>query len=147
MAIIVIIVIFIWCNSATYAEPSNKHSQIVSDTIQNIVDPEENIPSNVFVKYIRKSAHVIEYIFLGAIIMILKLVVGKKCSIAWVFFIVLAVAVIDESIQILSDRTDSVKDILIDSCGAMTGIILAVILYNITIIVIKKKKDNTEKNI
>jgi VanZ like family. len=64
-------------------------------------------------------------------LIILKLI-SKKPQIFTVLFIALSVAVTDESIQILSGRTDKVSDILLDLSGALFGMAIFASIYFIT---------------
>lgn len=51
---------------------------------------------------------------------------------SYVLLLVLAVAVIDESIQLITPgRSSQVKDVLIDTAGGFTGIILVNVVYRI----------------
>jgi len=65
-------------------------------------------------------------------------IIAKKPQIFAMLFALLSTAVIDESIQALSDRTDSVKDILLDFGSAVCGMAAVFIVYFI-VLYIKKK--------
>ncbi len=88
--------------------------------------------------YIRKSAHFTEFFILGVVITFMHLII-KKTQIFTVLFILLSIAVIDEFIQALTGRTASVKDIILDFCGAITGLTTAFIIYFILKLIIKTK--------
>lgn len=59
---------------------------------------------------------------------------------SYVLLLVLAVAVIDESIQLITPgRGSQVKDVLIDTAGGFTGIVLVNVVYRIRTAVRKRK--------
>lgn len=68
-------------------------------------------------------AYVLEFMMLGALLIVLKNSF-KRISISTILFVALATAVIDETIQIFNGRTDSVKDIVIDFCGSVAGMLI-----------------------
>lgn len=84
---------------------------------------------------IRKSAHVIEYAILAllalqAVLLSLRSVIGRRVAVA--FFLVLLVALFDESRQAFSDhRTGSFGDVLLDLGGAALALGLALWLRRI----------------
>ena len=83
---------------------------------------------------VRKSAHMIEYAFLGVPVICMSLRIYdryKKPLLGFSLFYVLAVAVTDEHIQSFSDRTSSTGDIILDFFGAMIGFLLGWILVRI----------------
>jgi VanZ family protein len=98
--------------------------------IKPIVDPQNKISKDFFSFLIRKAAHFTEFMLLGMEIMLLHSI-AKKPRIFTMLFIALSAAVSDESIQMLSDRTDSVKDILLDFAGAVCGIAAVLIIYSV----------------
>lgn len=111
---------FIWINSLATSEVSNSVSKKIAGRIQPVLDPDDQIPEELFMDYIRKSAHLAEFFILGAMCTVMRLIM-KKTHIFTILFILLSVAVADEFIQSLSDRTASVRDIILDFIGASAG--------------------------
>lgn len=141
------IIIFLF--SSRVAEKSSKDSSAVIDVIGNIViqDYEEYTAEekNQFVSKlelpVRKLAHAAEYLILG--ILIMGCLVDDKHTIVMYGGISLAVsacyAMTDEFHQLFVDgRSGKIVDVLIDSTGAMVGILLA-------ILVVKKLEKIKEK--
>ena len=89
---------------------------------------------------VRKSAHFAEYMVLGIVLSIMNINLGKPKLIT-ILLICQSVAVIDEFIQSFSGRSDKVSDIIIDICGAVTGIVIVFIIYKI----LKHRKENKLK--
>lgn len=123
---------FIWWNSLQEAEISNSVSNTVAEAVKPVVvtvmKPVTAENGTMFgYKYndfIRKTAHVLEFMALGILLVLLKRNV-INIHITGVLFVALTVAVADETIQIFNGRTDSVKDILIDFAGAFAGMIIS----------------------
>ena len=129
---------FIWSNSFAAGIVSNAQSDSIMNIIKPVVDPQNKVPVNIFSFLIRKTAHFTEFFLLGIEIMLVR-ITAKKPMIFTMLFIMLSAAVIDESIQIFSGRTDSVKDILLDFAGAVCGMAAVFIIYFI-VSYIKKKR-------
>ncbi|MHB1153395.1 MAG: VanZ family protein [Eubacteriales bacterium] len=130
---------FIWLNSFLTSEISNNASAKIAEITQPIIDPYYNIPKDIFIDYIRKSAHFTEFFILGVVITVIHIII-KKTRITTVLFILLSIAVIDEFIQSFSDRTANVKDIILDYCGAILGFITVIITYFTLTLIINKVK-------
>lgn len=136
--IIIATVAFIWLNSFSSSIESYVKSNSIADKIKPVIDPQNKIPKDIFSFLIRKAAHFMEFSMFGAILMLLR-IIAKKPRIFTMLFIMLSTAVIDESIQRFSGRTDSVKDILLDFGGSVCGIMAVFIIYSI-VSHIKKKR-------
>ena len=134
---------FIWINSCLSQETSASESGGVYETIKPTLDAvfgEDKVSHNT----VRKSAHFFEFFMLGLEISALYYLVHgvKKEKIAEVISAGLFVAVIDESLQILSNRGPMVIDVLID----YSGYLLAVGLTCLGIFVLHKiRKRKAEK--
>lgn len=128
IATIILTLAFIWSNSLVTGVKSNSESMEVTQKVQSVVDPNKNIPPVKFNVFVRKSAHIFEFMLLGLELMLLKLA-SKKIQLSTILFIILASAVIDEFIQSFSDRTDLVSDIIIDFSGALIAIFIIQIVY------------------
>lgn len=137
---------FIFNNSRKPVPESNNDSGMVSSAIKNIV-PEKNEKKSteffdLIVKHTRKAAHIIEFFLLGLELTVFALIISKKFKPQTLWNIIssaLAIAVIDESIQILSERGPSIRDVLIDLSGAAIGLI-TVLLINFIISSLKGRK-------
>lgn len=125
---IVLTLAFIWSNSLTVGKKSNSKSMQVTEKVQSVIDPDKTIPPVKFNVFVRKSAHVFEFMLLGLELMLLK-IISRKPQIFTVLFIILASAVADEFIQSFSDRTDLVSDVLIDFSGALFAILIIQVVY------------------
>ncbi len=93
--------------------------------LKPILDPDGSIPDRVFHNYLRKAAHMAEYMALGACVSGFFTAGGKRTTarLAAALACCAAVAAVDECIQIFSDgRGPQVRDVLIDICGALCGI-------------------------
>lgn len=135
--------IFIWGNSCLSKAESTQQSTGVYNLVKPILDAifgKDVITKNIF----RKIAHATEFCLLGLEIVILYFLIHginvKKLS--EIISSGLFVAVIDESIQILSNRGPMISDVLIDFSGYVFGLIIfyltAFIIYKI--MTSKKKK-------
>ncbi|MBE5736785.1 MAG: VanZ family protein [Clostridiales bacterium] len=131
--LIVLNLIFIWGNSCMSTESSSQSSNGVYETIKPVLDAtlgEGVVTHSVF----RKTAHFIEFCCFGFLVSLLfALIYGIKVKkLVEIFFIGLLVAVIDESLQILSKRGADVADVLLDYCGYIFGVgilFLSVLIY------------------
>lgn len=146
-------IIFIWSNSLLNSKTSISKSDAIKDAVVDIIknpdnennnnntnsEQEKNIilPKIDLSVLIRKAAHFFEFMLFGMILFSIKVLNGKPRFFT-INFICLATAVLDEFIQSFSDRTDSIKDVLIDFSGSVTGIFLIFLIY----IIVKKNKDN-----
>ena len=119
---------FIFYNSFQNSEESNNASDVIEKVVERIVYKivgENDIDINYLV---RKAAHLTEFCVLGLVVMSVVFTAGLK-YLGYGLFYVLAVAVTDEFIQSFSDRTSSVKDILIDFTGAMIGFVICTVIF------------------
>ena len=119
--------LFIWTHSMIPAEISSEESQFVGGLIRPFL--ELFIGSGAVTDFIvRKLAHFTEYAILGMLLSSIALVRFERPDfyhLSYCLLIVLAAAVIDESIQLITPgRSSQVTDVLIDTSGGLTGIIL-----------------------
>lgn len=140
-----LIVIFLASNESGIV--SSKKSDSVSLFIINII---ENIKGEKFtnndvinfidnsVFYIRKSAHFIEYLILGILVInVLADYNLDKKIIIYSFIFCLIYAITDEIHQLfIEGRSAKVMDVFIDSSGSITGILL----YYLLLFKLKNKK-------
>ena len=121
MAVLTILVItIIFANSVLSMEQSGKISSMVTAWLTpffGIVLTEH---------FVRKLAHIIEYFVLGIFLTLFFRKVSVKP-----FFSALLIAVIDESLQIVSHRGSSLIDVWIDFISAAVGICLVLAIKKV----------------
>lgn len=115
--------------SSQVAEQSNELSTGITQTVIEIIQkatPFWEIGSEQLNHILRKGAHFMAYMILGALVMnalYKSFGIGKR-HIFWGFMICVVYAVSDEVHQaFVPGRGPALKDVLIDSAGAFTGII------------------------
>ena len=139
LLILWLLTIFLFSNDK--AEVSSEKSDGISNTIVNII---ENISGNnyseekyeevlnIVIFIVRKTAHFLEYLILGLLVInVIKdyKVLEVKYIITGVLFCMLY-AISDEIHQLfVSGRSCQIKDILIDTTGSITGILIYYLLY------------------
>lgn len=97
---------------------------------------------------VRKMAHFIIYALIGISLLLFMYVFSKKLMLSSIIAFILSVtyACYDEYRQIsIPGRSGSIKDVLIDSCGALTGIILTFGIILIIKLIISKTKNTSNK--
>lgn len=123
--ILVVLLAFIWLHSMMPAEDSAEESQRVGQLLTPFLEllvGEGNVTDHL----VRKLAHFCEYGALGILAGALLLVKKESGIFRWSYALLcaLAVAVIDESIQLLADgRGAQVQDVLLDTAGSLTGLL------------------------
>ena len=137
---------FIFGNSLEPVEKSLESSDGVYETVKPTLDKvfgEGKVTSSAF----RQSAHFIEFFMLGAEVALLYYVAFGLKKERWVDLVSagLFVAVIDESLQMLTDRGPEIPDVLIDYSGYLIAVVgIAALTFIINYI---KKKKNEKKKI
>ena len=138
-AVTVLITLFIWSNSLK----DSKHSTSASDTVIDLMQPVlgsicKDTEKQSF--FVRKLAHVSEFAALGISVAFLHRKYTQytlhESFYGFAAFYGLATAVTDEFIQSFSDRSDSVRDVLIDFSGYLIG---ALIVTGIFIIIDRQR--------
>ncbi len=146
--------VFIYGNSLKTSEESTAISDPVSGTIQDIVDPDHTIPEDTFSFYVRKTAHFTEFFLLGALWLLFLASLPRRLGAASRTFpsglgvaspalasaLVFVSAALDELLQSFSDRTAAFTDVLLDTAGGLTGIILASLLVCLIRFLCRKRK-------
>lgn len=97
---------------------------------------------------VRKMAHFIIYALIGISLLLFMYVFFKKLMLSSMIAFILSVtyACYDEYRQIsIPGRSGSIKDVFIDSCGALTGIILTFSIILIIKLIISKTKNTSNK--
>ena len=120
-ALLICNLVFIWGNSLLPGEVSGA----VSDCVRQIL--EELVPGGAKEELgggrLRKLAHFTEFTALGLLLGWLFGMLKKKQ--AWPMLCGISAACMDETIQrFVPGRGPSIKDVCIDSCGVLTGLIL-----------------------
>ena len=122
--------VFIWGNSLLPGQISG----VLSDFVKSILDwllpgNGEDTPGGGL---LRKLAHFTEFACLGSLLFwLIGMLRQKRWELyLWPMLAGVAVAAVDETIQcFVPDRGPGIKDVLIDSGGVLTGIILLYIGY------------------
>ena len=135
-------VVFILYNGSQQIEQSLSRSNAVAERVQTVVHTDTTGSGNTNIGgLVRKSAHAIEYALLGLFAALTALLGKNMCGrlhIACPIALVLAVAITDEYIQSFGSRSSQVKDIVIDACGGMAGMLVAVGVYFAAKLLIKR---------
>lgn len=126
----VLIICFIWGNSAMPSKPSNALSDSITQAVGGEVISGGKQPAHVgkglTSSHVRKLAHLTEFATIGlclAVIVCTKRRGGlDNASRVMLYGILLAVT--DETIQMLNDRTSSIRDVWIDCSGYVVGAVL-----------------------
>lgn len=143
LLIIWMVIIFVF--SSQNGEESSGLSGRVTDTVIKMLKPGNAEVMYDTVHYIvRKGAHFTEYAILGVLwsLALHSLPIVRRHSL-WIAFVASAAyAVFDEIHQsFVSGRTPAVKDVMIDSAGALFGIIVFGI---ITCLVLRRRRSGDE---
>ena len=113
--------------------PVSNEAEVKENNSNTIENANENPPKPPLINsenisaVVRKSAHFLEFMVLGILLSVMNKYLGKPKLIT-ILLICQSVAVIDEFIQSFLDRTDKVRDIIIDIGGAVTGIVLVFVI-------------------
>ena len=133
---VIAVMIMIFCFSAQDAEESGKTSSVVVEKVIEVVEPEyDEMPAekqgeiwSEITHIVRKTGHFSEFALLG-FFTLLYLVTWKKKPFLygmWAELFCIVYAATDELHQMLSPgRGPGVTDVLIDSAGALAGILLS----------------------
>ena len=133
--------IFIFGNSMLPKKISKKISAVVTESLGGEPTVEEEIDSRCSVHekqkvkgleyYVRKTGHFIEYSFLGGALTLLLLLQKKeeKERRRILFTAATTVPLLDETIQIFSNRGPMVEDIWIDIAGFTAGCFFIYLLW------------------
>ncbi len=124
------LVAFIWIHSLTPASESAKESASVLEFLNKIL-ASIGIESGLTDFIVRKLAHFLEFTAFGALLSATYTTYTNKLgkSIPNMLFVLLAVPVIDETLQYFSPgRSPQVRDILIDFSGCITGLIFTALM-------------------
>ena len=120
-------ILFIWGNSLLPGEISGAISGFVKNVLAHII-PGMSGEGGGGHGLLRKAAHFTEFACLGALLTWLLFMLQKPrlLAVAGAFLVACA----DETIQrFVPDRGPAFKDVLIDTSGAITGMILLLAVY------------------
>lgn len=123
---IILIITFIWSNSYQDGTNSIKSSMFFTSNIQPILIKLGFHPNLIIMDgYIRKMAHLTEFMALGAVIYYTFKQLFNTYIITKSILLSICIASLDEFIQIYTPgRTSNITDILIDTTGAIIGILI-----------------------
>ena len=118
---------FIFTNSALPREQSSEFSHGVGGLLERIFPP-DTLVGGFLQEHLRKIAHFAEYALLGAELSLYALVFvkNKRRACAHLPIIALAVAFLDESVQMLSGRGPEILDVWIDLFGFLTAALVVI---------------------
>lgn len=121
VVLIVLTVIFIWRNSAMSREQSSQ----MSNSLLEWLRPSAEF-MGIFFKddvLLRKLAHLLEYAALGVELAVLAFVNDRKklCNIIYCVALCVAIAAVDEIIQLNVGRNGHIHDVMLDTFGAVCG--------------------------
>ena len=122
-----VIIAFIWGNSMQSLETSGEKSKVLTEVVKPKVDPENKMESYVVENFLRKCAHLLEFMALGICVGGFTVNLGrlrKERYLSMPLLIVLVVAVNDEFIQSFTGRGTAVTDVVLDFGGAVLGLVL-----------------------
>lgn len=136
----------VWGQSCISKEESTVTSDIVVEMITPIDELEPGYRSENGWTYVqlsevvRKLAHVAEYFAVAFQLMCIFLLKGKNKLVNYIncLFCAMFIALVDETIQLFSNRGSEVRDIWIDLAGTVGGILAA---FLIGVIVRKRTAD------
>lgn len=122
-------VYFIFSNSLEIARESSARSQQVMELLNSLLGRVGLGPLSEH--FVRKLAHFCEFSLLGFWFMLCLRVYTRHFvrHVSWPLFFGLLTAVIDETIQLyVPGRSSSVKDVLLDFSGVLTGLFIALLI-------------------
>ena len=122
----ILVLVFILGNSLLPPDVSGKFSSAVGEFLASFLG-EGDAYQTVGGLSVRKMGHFVEFFAFGVVMIWLSKVWFKKTYFVYSFvaFIGLLIPVIDETLQIFSDRGSALTDVWIDVCGYVVGVALA----------------------
>lgn len=123
------VLVFIWGNSMLPGELSGAFSDWVKDILCRILTG-QGLNDSQGSGVLRKIAHFTEFAALGLLLGWLFGMLRKKLS--WPILFGVAAACVDETIQMfVPGRGPGLRDVLIDSCGVLVGVLLLTLGHNV----------------
>ena len=133
IGLLLFLLAFIWGQSAMSRAVSRAESEAVGSFLAPLLELLVG-RGNVTDHLVRKLAHFCEYAALGAVLaMLLRFTEGRSLFFgSYAALCGMAVAVVDESIQLLADgRGAQVQDVLLDTGGMLFGLGLMTLLLTL----------------
>ena len=140
IAALVLILCFVYGNSMLSKQESAEVSSSVMDALEGILRPIVEfvtggpVDDTLLHKVVRKGAHFAEFAALSALLtVLLHLIFGtwRTHAMGYVLFLSLLFGVLDEFLQSFTGRGTSVRDVMLDLCGALLGIACVITLIEI----------------
>lgn len=140
IAALVLILCFVYGNSMLSKQESAEVSSSVMDAMEGILRPIVEfvtggpVDDTLLHKVVRKGAHFAEFAALSALLtVLLHLIFGtwRTHAMGYVLFLSLLFGVLDEFLQSFTGRGTSVRDVMLDLCGALLGIACVITLIEI----------------
>lgn len=125
---------WIFYNSSKGTVESHQESDSVTELVKPVIPEKVSQNKETTGLFVRKSAHVVEFLCLGVAVCVLVITVKvlfKRSLLGLGMFYVTTVAVTDEFIQSFTGRTSSVDDIVIDLMGGFVGLLSVWAIYGI----------------
>jgi len=128
-----IMLVFIWGHSLLSVSASAGESEGLMRLIKPLLDPMDRIDDDLFHHLLRKTAHFTEFALLGicmyGLMHSLNWRMSNHPAAAAALACVLA-AFIDEGIQLfIASRGAQLRDVALDSAGAVTGVALSLLFH------------------
>ena len=124
---LVLMTALIWGNSLLPRQQSGAVSEDVTELLEPVLQVLHMEPS-FWHYFVRKAAHFTEFFLLGGLwILFLRC---RRIPFSWFYGLGFSVvtAWADEGLQLLSGRNASIEDVVLDSCGALVGVVLTLVL-------------------
>ncbi|MBQ9860009.1 MAG: VanZ family protein [Clostridia bacterium] len=125
LVILLFLTAFILYNAGQSSESSHEDTVFVEDVL---LQGAQIVPPHLRHYTVRKAAHLFEYALLGAMAVCVLNQLKKRWGAAvygFGLFYVLAVGVLDEYVQSFTNRSSLLSDVLLDFCGALIGMAIA----------------------
>ena len=143
LVLIFLTLAFIFSQSMLPKEKSANQSEAVSEKLEEIIPPDTK-PGAVIHKNIRKIAHFIEFFLLGSEIALYSLLFVKSGKFSlFTLPLALVIALLDETVQIFSNRGPSVTDVWIDFSGFLFASVLVYGAAHLTAFIRRKTAKKT----
>lgn len=128
LILLIIVNLFIWINSLMPGNVSSEQSNFIVNLIYPLF--KNILTKNDLSFYIRKLAHLTEFLILGLLLSYYLTLKNVKYKYIITLIYGIIVAIIDETIQyFIPNRACQITDVLIDSVGVIIGLLIY-ILYN-----------------
>ena len=145
LALTIVWCLFIWQFSLSDAEQSSATSDPIVESVNGVL---ENINPNLEVtsEEVRKSAHFVEFMGLGALVALTLYLFGFPHIVPFGLIAVVLAATVDECLQFFSPgRAPSVVDALIDTAGGICGILGFLLVLYLVFAIMKRKEKKVSK--